>query len=96
MMNLTKLEYTVLDLLRSGRERYGLEMVKDSDGKLKRGSIYVTLGRMEKKGYIKSRQEDTPGQPGLPRRLYMIDGLGQRSLAAYDAAQAAFAGGHYA
>jgi len=49
----------VLDLLESG-ERYGLELVDASAGRLKRGSVYVTLGRMETKGFVASRQEGGP------------------------------------
>lgn len=53
------------------RERYGLELVDASDGALKRGSIYVTLARMEEKGFVDSWQEERgPGASGLPRRLY--------------------------
>jgi DNA-binding PadR family transcriptional regulator len=33
---------------------YGLEMVRASSGKLKRGSIYVTLTRMEDKTRVTS------------------------------------------
>jgi hypothetical protein len=35
-----------LDLVEE-RERYGLELVDLSASRLKRGSVYVTLGRME-------------------------------------------------
>lgn len=60
----------MLDLLESS-ERYGLALVDASGGRLKRGSIYVTLGRMEAKGFVASRQEErAPGAIGLPRRLY--------------------------
>ena len=60
----------MLDLIES-RERYGLELVDLARGRLKRGSVYVTLGRMESKGFVTSRQEDrVPGAIGLPRRLY--------------------------
>ena len=63
-------EALILDLLR-GSEKYGLELVTASDGALKRGTVYVTLGRMEDKGLIVSRVEgDTPALGGLPRRLY--------------------------
>lgn len=60
----------MLDLLESS-ERYGLELVDASGRRLKRGSIYVTLGRMEAKGFVVSRQEErAAGAIGLPRRLY--------------------------
>jgi len=75
-------EAVILELLASGGERYGLELVEASDGRLKRGTVYVTLGRMEDKGLVESRQEDRPGESGLPRRLYRPTALGRRALAA--------------
>lgn len=86
-------EYLILDILRSGSEHFGLEMVKASDGQLKRGTIYVTLSRMADKGYVTSRQEKEPTDPGMPRRLYSISGQGSRVLNANDAAKAAMSGG---
>ena len=76
-------ESLVLDLLDSS-ERYGLELVDASKGRLKRGSIYVTLGRMEVKGFVQSRQEDrAPGAIGLPRRLYRPTPYGLKVRDAY-------------
>ena len=76
-------ESLVLDLLESS-ERYGLELVDASKGRLKRGSIYVTLGRMEAKGFVESRQEDrAPGAIGLPRRLYRPTPYGLKVRDAY-------------
>ena len=73
----------MLDLLESS-ERYGLELVDASGGRLKRGSIYVTLGRMEAKGFVASRQEDrAPGAIGLPRRLYRPTPYGLKVRDAY-------------
>jgi PadR family transcriptional regulator len=73
----------VLDLLETA-ERYGLELVETSEGRLKRGSIYVTLGRMEAKGFVESRQEDrNPGAIGLPRRLYRPTAYGLTVRDAY-------------
>lgn len=86
---LSEKEYLILDLLRSGVERFGLEMVKESDGSLKRGTIYVTLNRMVEKGYLTSRHEKSPKDPGMPRRRYMITGEGARALRVADAAFAA-------
>ena len=61
---------------------YGLQMVKQSGGALKRGTIYVMLGRMEEpKGLVESRQEEkTPAAIGLPRRLYKVTATGIRAL----------------
>ena len=73
----------MLDLLELS-ERYGLELVDASNGRLKRGSIYVTLGRMEAKGFVASRQEDrAAGAIGLPRRLYRPTAYGLKVRDAY-------------
>ena len=65
------------------RDAYGLDLVKRSDGRLKRGTVYVTLQRMEEKGFITSRLEDEVDERiGAPRRLYKLTGLGERALAA--------------
>ena len=70
-LHLSSKETIILNLLRDGSSLYGLQMVDASHGKLKRGTVYVTLGRMEDKGLIRSRTEDAPaGAGGLPRRLY--------------------------
>jgi PadR family transcriptional regulator len=90
---LSSIEEVVLKMLcHEARELYGLKMIEASKGRLKRGTIYVTLGRMEEKGYISSRQEEVhPGMRGIPRRLYRPTGLGQRVLAAWEAAAERFA-----
>jgi DNA-binding PadR family transcriptional regulator len=70
-------EILILDLLADG-EQYGLQLVAASKGRLKRGTVYVTLGRMEDKGYITSRLEDAPpDMGGMPRRLYEATPLGR-------------------
>ena len=82
-------EAEILRLLSGGRELYGLEMVKLANGELKRGTIYTTLNRMDDKGLVTSRSEErTPEAAGLPRRLYRITALGQRTLVALEDAAA--------
>jgi DNA-binding PadR family transcriptional regulator len=77
-------ELIVLELLVSSDGMYGLELVAASDGALKRGTVYVTLGRMEDKGYIESRQEDAPASVGgLPRRVYEPTALGRQLCGAW-------------
>ncbi len=72
-------ERLIFELLLAGREMYGLELVARSGGELSRGSVYVLLGRMEKKGLVVSRQEaKRPGASGIPRRLYRPTGYGER------------------
>ena len=66
---------------------FGLQLVEQSNGALKRGTVYVTLGRMQDKGYVESRTEkQAPGAIGLPRRLYKPTAYGLRVLAAWEAA----------
>ena len=82
ILRLSPKEALILELLR-GSERYGLELVAASDGALKRGTVYVTLGRMEEKGLLVSRLEDeTPANGGLPRRLYKPTAYGKQLLSA--------------
>jgi DNA-binding PadR family transcriptional regulator len=77
-------ERLILELLLGSGPLYGLRLVELSDGELKRGTVYVTLGRLEAKGLVASEQEAAqPGAIGLPRRIYSITGLGERLLAAW-------------
>ena len=88
---LSRTEGLILELLTSG-ELFGLALVERSDGRLKRGTVYVTLGRMHEKGYIESRTEPlAPGGIGLPRRLYRPTAFGLRVLDASLHAARAFA-----
>ncbi|MEZ5317491.1 MAG: helix-turn-helix transcriptional regulator [Vicinamibacterales bacterium] len=62
-------------------ERTGIE--------LGRGSVYVTLDRLARKGYLASRMGDpTPERGGKARRLFTITPAGERALAAADRARA--------
>ena len=70
---------------------YGLELVKASDSTLKRGTVYVTLGRMEEKGFIRSRVQRESNHPGLPRPRYTVTALGERALQAAEFLGAAIA-----
>jgi len=81
-------EIVVLYLLRDAPSgMYGLEMVEQSQGSLGRGSVYVILSRMEKKGFVESRTPKRADHPGLPRPRYRITGLGLKTLQAVEAAQ---------
>lgn len=81
-------ERLIVELLTEHEELFGLRMVELSGGRLKRGTVYVTLGRMQEKGYLESRQEPLPpGAIGLPRRLYRPTGFALRALAAWKAAE---------
>ena len=82
-LRLSAIERVILQLLRAERELYGLDLVKKSEGEIKRGTVYVTLGRMAEKGYVDSRLVDPPiGSGGLPRRMFRMTDLGLRVLQA--------------
>ena len=92
-VRLSDKEALILSLLAGDTPLYGLQLVDESRGRLKRGTVYVTLGRMAEKGYLESRQEPLPeGAIGLPRRLYRPSGLAMRVLAAWQAAERSYLG----
>jgi DNA-binding PadR family transcriptional regulator len=86
---LTGKEFAAMSLLVGAvKPLYGLQMVEMSEGELARGTVYLTLHRLEDKGYITSEKERA--QPGIaqPRRLYKATGLGERAFRAVAAARA--------
>lgn len=88
-------ERLILELLAASGPTYGLQLVERSAGALKRGTVYVTLGRMEDKGLVASEQEpQPPGAIGLPRRMYRMTGLGERMLRAWTVFASELAGEH--
>jgi PadR family transcriptional regulator PadR len=85
-MTLPRKERLILELLAANGPMYGLQLVEQSERALKRGTVYVTLGRMEAKGLVESQQELPPrGGIGLPRRIYRPTALGKRVLRAWTA-----------
>jgi len=84
LLTLSPKELLVLELLLRHQDLYGLQLVASSRGRLKRGTVYVTLARMEEKGYVTSKLDAAPsGMGGLPRRLYAATPLGRRMFAAW-------------
>jgi len=93
-MNIPRLsskEALILRLLVASGEMYGLELVHDSGGDLKRGTVYVTLGRMADKGYVESRTVPQDDGSGMPKRLFRITGYGSKVLGAWELAGASLA-----
>jgi DNA-binding PadR family transcriptional regulator len=79
-------ERLILEALIESDGMFGLQLVDASRGRLKRGTAYVTLGRMAQKGFVESEQEDLPpGAIGLPRRIYRPTALGKRFFRAWSA-----------
>ena len=76
-MRLANSELLILNILAARGPCYGLELVEASNGKLKRGGIYVTLGRMEEKRLVNSVAGGVDN-----RRRYRPTALGERALLA--------------
>src|SRR5947208_14541432 len=84
-------EAIILHLLIASGEMYGLELVSKSSNELKRGTVYVTLGRMADKGYVESRTVPQDDGSGMPKRLFQATGYGARVLNAWELASASLA-----
>ncbi len=96
-------EAIIAHLLRASSPQplFGLELVRRSSSgnlQLKKGTIYVTLERMEKKGLVESELETSPpphikeGDFYIPRRMYRLTPLGERALATLEEAVAQIPG----
>ena len=84
VLTLSPKDLLVLESLLRHQDLYGLQLVATSGGRLKRGTVYVTLARMEEKGYVTSKLDAAPsGMGGLPRRIYAATPLGRRMFAAW-------------
>jgi DNA-binding PadR family transcriptional regulator len=88
---LSSKEALILRLLTVKGEMYGLQLVNDSDGGLKRGTVYVTLSRMADKGYVDSRTIPQNDGSGIPKRLFRATGYGARVMHAWEIAHASLA-----
>lgn len=84
-------EALILRLLTGRTEMYGLELVHESGGELKRGTVYVTLGRMADKGYVDSHTVPQDDGSGMPKRLFHVTAYGSRVLNAWELASASLA-----
>lgn len=82
----TRSELEVLKILqRLAAGAYGLEIVAASNGAVKRSSVYVLLGRLEEKGFVRVNTTRST-HPGLPRPIYIITGEGVRAIDARELA----------
>jgi DNA-binding PadR family transcriptional regulator len=71
----------VLELLLKTREMSPSEIVKASQGKIGRGTIYNILTRLELEGYLTARDVEVPSKKGiLSRRFYSISEYGRRII----------------
>ena len=82
-------QLVLLAIVRIGEGAYAVpireELQRSGGVSLSRGTIYVTLDRLERKGYVRSAFADpTPEPGGKARRIFTIERAG---LAALRAAQ---------
>ena len=77
----TKKDLALELLLNSDHAMYPLEMVSVSEGKLKKGTIYNILNRLEFDGYVEATVEQGPAKMGgEPQRFYRISEHGRRLI----------------
>jgi PadR family transcriptional regulator PadR len=78
-------QFVLLAILQVGEDAYGpsiREEIAQRTGRMpSRGALYVTLDRLEAKGYLASRAgESTAVRGGRARRLVRVTALGRRAL----------------
>lgn len=60
---------------------YGLQIVERSEGLIKRGSVYVLLGRLEEKGFVEAtRPQVAQNHSGMARPCYKLTAEGVRMI----------------
>jgi PadR family transcriptional regulator, regulatory protein PadR len=75
----------LLAVLQLGDAAYGVpireEIVRRTGREVARGAVYVTLERLSRKGYLRSRLADpTPERGGRPKRYFEVTARGMRAL----------------
>jgi len=84
---LSNKEYLVMQMLSENEEMFGLEMVNESGGDIKKGTIYVTLQRMTNKDILESWEEEAgENKNKAARRLYRPTEYGERVFKAQEIA----------
>lgn len=77
---ITSSEALVLSLLsQQSGGAFGSQLVHLSEGKVKRGSVYAVLGRLDSAGYVRAVEEAPTEEYALPRTRYQITALGARA-----------------
>jgi len=87
-------ERLILNRLAQHGQEFALRLADRSGGALKRGTVYITLQRMESKGYVESTVEPQHvGVIGRPRRWYRPSEYGKQVLNAWKLAERALEDG---
>ena len=90
-----KPQRAILELLREKSPDYGLELVKRSEGRLRRGTVYVHLRVLEDDDFVKSftrAGEDLSMRGGRPRYWYELSGNGRKKLIDLESESGGFLG----
>ena len=84
-------ERVILELLITGDELYGLELVRAARGRLKQGTVYVTLVRMVEKGFVDYKVEEKEDfVAGRPKKFFRIRRKGENVLRAWQQAELSY------
>jgi len=91
-------EIVLLATLQLGEHAYGAKIRQKVEEATKRsisiGAVYATLDRLERKGFISSRQgEATPERGGRAKRYFKVEGAGETALKETQAARSKLAAG---
>ena len=75
----------LLAILQAGEAAYGVTIKKQIEARtrreLSRGSIYITLERLERKGFVRSRMgQPTAVRGGRAKRFFRVSPIGVRAL----------------
>lgn len=79
-------ELVLLALMRLGEDAYGVSIRQEIERRTGRdisiGSVYTTLDRLERKGYLRSRMgEPTAERGGRRKKHYALEPAGEQMLA---------------
>ena len=75
----------IMAALHLGREAYGSAILDEIEARtgrrVSRGSVYITLDRLEDKGLLESRFEGaSPSRGGRPKRLFRVTAAGVKAV----------------
>jgi DNA-binding PadR family transcriptional regulator len=89
-------ELVMLTILGLGNETYGVplrEALEAAGRKLNAGALFVTVERLEGKGFVETwAGEATPERGGKAKKYYRVTGLGQQALSEVEARRRAVRG----
>jgi PadR family transcriptional regulator, regulatory protein PadR len=91
-------QFVLFALLRLGENAYGVTIRREIESGIGKntalGAVYTTLDRLEKKGFVSSREGDpTPERGGRAKRYFRIEAPGQAALARSEKALSAMSRG---